>query len=73
MMLEEAVRDGAQPIVGAGARLTHRILRARIVEAGQDDKRAIANVTVRVLSDGLDSAGTAWRRDRTPDLCVPRR
>ena len=53
IVLEEAVGDGAQPIVRARQRLAHRVLRARIVEAGQQHQRAIADVAVGVLGDGL--------------------
>ena len=73
MVLEKAVRDRAQTIVGAGARLAHRVLRARIVEAGEDDERAIADVAVRMLGDGLQQRRHRLRRRRSGGPCVPRR
>ena len=53
IVLEEAVRDRAQPIVRAGQRLAHRVLRPRIVEAGEQHERAIADVAVGLLGDRL--------------------
>ena len=61
VVLEEAVGDGAQAIVGAGERLAHRVLRARIVEPGQQHERAIAHVAVRVLGHGLQQRGHRLR------------
>ena len=67
MMLEKAVGDRAQAIVGAGARLAHRVLRAWIVEAGQEDERAIADVAVGVLGHGLQQRRHRLRRDGPAD------
>ena len=49
IVLEVAVGDGAQPVIRAGQGFPHGVLRARIVEAGQQYKRAIADVAVGVL------------------------
>ena len=67
VVLEEAVGDGAQPIVGAGQRLAHRVLRARIVEAGQQDERAVADVAVGLLRDGLQQRRHRLRGRRAAD------
>ena len=67
MVFEEAVRDRAETIVGAGARLAHRVLRARIVEAGQKDERAIADVAVGMLGDGLQQRRHRLRGHGPPD------
>ena len=51
IVLEEAVGDRAQAIVRARQRLAHRVAGPRIVEAGQQDQRAIPDVAVGVLGD----------------------
>ena len=64
IVLEEAVGDGPQTIVGAGQRLAHGVFGARIVEAGQQHERAVAHVAVGVLADGLQERGNGLRRRR---------
>ena len=41
---------------GLVERLAHRVVRARVVEAGEQDERAEADVAVGVLGDGLRAA-----------------
>ena len=66
-MLEKAVRDRAQAIVRTRERLPHGVFRARIVEAGQQDQRAVADVAVAVFGDGLDERGHRLGGRRTPN------
>ena len=67
VVLEETVGDRPQTIVGAGHRLSHRVLRPGIVEAGQQDERAIADVAVGVLGHGLKEHGNSLRRRNAAD------
>ena len=67
MMLEKAVRNRPQAIVGAGARLAHRILRAWIVEAGENDERAITDIAVGMLGDRLQERRHGLRGDGSSD------
>ena len=45
----------------------HRVRRARIVEAGEQDQRAVADVPVGVLGDRLQQRRHGLRRRRAPD------
>ena len=53
MVLEVAVGDGSETIVRARQRFAHRVLRARIVEAREQNERAIADVAVGVFRHRL--------------------
>ena len=48
----QVVTAAGDHIVRADERLAHRVLRTRIVEAGQEDQGAISHVPVGVFSDG---------------------
>src|SRR5262249_36188398 len=66
IVLEEAVSDDAKAIVRAGERLAHRVDRARVVEAGQQHERSIANVAVRLFCDRLHQRRYCLRARRSP-------
>jgi len=65
VVFEEAVRDGAEPIVGTRQRFAHRVLRARIVEPGQQDECPVADVAVAVFGYRLNQRGHRLRRRST--------
>ena len=67
MMLEKAVSDCTQAIVGARARVTHGVLRAWIVESGENDESAIADVPVGMLGNRLQKRRHGLRRDGSAD------
>ena len=67
VVLEVSVGDGSQAIVGIVERLRHHVARARIVEPGEQDERAEADVAVRVAGDGLEQRGHRCLRRGAPD------
>ena len=53
MTFEEAVGNVTEAVVGSGKRLAHGVFRAGVIEARQQDERAIAHVAVSLLRDRL--------------------
>ena len=67
IVLEETVCDRAQAVVGARQRLAHRVDGPRIVEAGQQDQRAIPHITVGMLGHRAQQGGHGLRSRRPAD------
>ncbi len=60
--LEVRVGDGTHPVVPVGGSRKHDLARPRIVEAGEEDQRAKADVLIRVLLDRGQERGYRHRR-----------
>ena len=67
VVLEVRVGGRAQPIVGRRERLGHHVARPRIVEPGQQDERAEANVAVRIAGDRVEQRRNRGLHGHAPD------